>query len=76
MQAMSTKATAQPSVDANARPPAQDQQGWLTRMSLAQRFLVATTLAKRFRLTDKADRIALFQAVLYGADVSGEGGAE
>lgn len=30
------------------------------------RFMTATHLAKRFNLIDKADRIALFQAVLYG----------
>lgn len=32
-------------------------------------FLTATALAKRFNLLDKADRIALFQAVLYGVHV-------
>lgn len=32
-----------------------------------QRFLLASGLAKRFNLLRKADRIALFQAVLYGA---------
>lgn len=32
----------------------------------AKRFLVATRLAKRFNLRLKDDRIALFQAVLYG----------
>lgn len=31
-------------------------------------FLTATHLAKRFNLLEKADRIALFQAVLYGVD--------
>ncbi len=31
-------------------------------------FLTATHLAKRFNLLKKADRIALFQAVLYGVD--------
>lgn len=31
-----------------------------------ERFLVATALATRFNLMDKADRIALFQGVLYG----------
>ena len=31
-----------------------------------ERFLLATHLAKRFNLLVKADRIALFQAVLYG----------
>lgn len=30
------------------------------------RFLAATSVAKRLNLLDKADRIALFQAVLYG----------
>ena len=30
------------------------------------RFVTATNLAKRFNLLDKGDRIALFQAVLYG----------
>lgn len=30
------------------------------------RFITATMLAKRFNLLEKADRIALFQAVLYG----------
>ena len=32
------------------------------------RFMTATALAKRFNLLEKADRIALFQAVLYGVD--------
>ena len=32
----------------------------------AKRFLVATRLAKRLNLRLKADRLALFQAVLYG----------
>lgn len=31
-----------------------------------QRFLAATSVAKRLNLLEKADRIALFQAVLYG----------
>lgn len=31
-------------------------------------FMTATELAKRFNLLEKADRIALFQAVLYGVD--------
>lgn len=31
-----------------------------------RRFVAATTVAKRLNLMDKADRIALFQAVLYG----------
>jgi hypothetical protein len=31
-------------------------------------FVTATELAKRFNLTEKADRIALFQAVLYGVE--------
>lgn len=30
------------------------------------RFMAATSVAKRLNLLDKADRIALFQAVLYG----------
>lgn len=30
------------------------------------RFMAATSVAKRFNLLDKSDRIALFQAVLYG----------
>lgn len=33
-----------------------------------ERFLTATHLATRFNLLDKQDRIALFQAVLYGVD--------
>lgn len=33
------------------------------------RFVTATDLAKRFNLLAKADRIALFQAVLYGVSV-------
>lgn len=33
-----------------------------------ERFITATDLAKRFNLLAKADRIALFQAVLYGVD--------
>jgi hypothetical protein len=32
----------------------------------ASRFMVATRLAKRFNLQAKVDRVALFQAVLYG----------
>jgi hypothetical protein len=32
-------------------------------------FLTATELARRFNLLEKADRIALFQAVLYGVSV-------
>jgi hypothetical protein len=32
-----------------------------------RRFLAASATAKRLNLLDKADRIALFQAVLYGA---------
>ena len=31
-----------------------------------KRFMAATSIAKRFNLKEKADRIALFQAVLYG----------
>ena len=34
-----------------------------------ERFLLATHLAKRFNLLVKADRIALFQAVLYGVRI-------
>lgn len=33
------------------------------------RFMTATMLAKRFNLMNKGDRIALFQAVLYGVRV-------
>ena len=33
-----------------------------------QRFMTATHLAKRFNLLEKGDRIALFQAVLYGVN--------
>lgn len=33
------------------------------------RFMAATSLAKRFNLLRKDDRIALFQAVLYGREV-------
>ena len=33
-------------------------------------FMTATELAKRFNLLEKNDRIALFQAVLYGVTVS------
>lgn len=32
-------------------------------------FMLATRLAKRFNLLDKSDRIALFEAVMYGRDV-------
>ena len=35
-----------------------------------RKFMLATTLAKRFNLLIKADRIALFQAVLYSNEVS------
>lgn len=35
-------------------------------MKFFELFLTATALAKRFNLSNKADRIALFQAVLYG----------
>lgn len=35
----------------------------------AQRFLAATSVAKKLNLLDKADRIDLFQAVLYGNSV-------
>lgn len=34
--------------------------------AFARKFLAATELARRFNLLAKADRIALFQAVLYG----------
>jgi hypothetical protein len=34
--------------------------------SFYQRFLAATSIAKRLNLLEKDDRIALFQAVLYG----------
>lgn len=34
------------------------------------RFMTATYLAKRFNLKRKADRIALFQAVLYGVRIA------
>ena len=34
-----------------------------------ERFRTATALARRFNLLDKGDRIALFQAVLYGVRV-------
>lgn len=34
------------------------------------RFVAATSVAKRFNLLDKADRVALFQAVLYGNPVA------
>lgn len=37
-----------------------------------RRFLSATAVAKRLNLLDKADRVALFQAVLYGNDVTVE----
>ena len=37
-------------------------------MEFFDRFMTATALAKRFNLLEKADRIALFQAVLYGVD--------
>jgi hypothetical protein len=41
-----------------------------TSTSFHRRFLAATSIAKRLNLMDKADRIALFQAVLYAnADV-------
>jgi len=39
----------------------------------ARRFMAATSVAKRLNLLDKGDRIALFQAVLYG-NVEGPGG--
>lgn len=34
-------------------------------VSFYQRFMAATSVAKRLNLLDKSDRIALFQAVLY-----------
>lgn len=34
--------------------------------AFARKFMAATELARRFNLLKKADRIALFQAVLYG----------
>jgi hypothetical protein len=34
--------------------------------SFSHRFLAATSISRRFNLLDKPDRIALFQAVLYG----------
>lgn len=40
-----------------------------------ERFLIATGLARRFNLLDKADRIALFQAVLYGVAPDDSAGA-
>lgn len=42
----------------------------------AARHRVATSLCKRLNLMDKSDRIALFQAVLYGNDWNGETWAE
>lgn len=33
-----------------------------------RRFLAASAMAKKFNLLDKADRITLFQAVLYGVN--------
>lgn len=41
-----------------------------------QNFLTATALAKRFNLLRKADRIALFQAVLYRVSPNNLEGAE
>lgn len=41
-----------------------------------RRFLAATSVAKRLNLLDKADRIALFQAVLYGNACEAIGVAE
>ena len=35
-----------------------------------ERFRTATELAKRFNLLEKSDRIALFQAVLYGVNAT------
>ncbi len=34
-----------------------------------KRFCAATSLAIKYKLTEKADRIELFQAVLYGTDL-------
>lgn len=36
-----------------------------------RRFIAATSIAKRFNLMDKEDRVALFQAVLYGNPCGG-----
>jgi hypothetical protein len=44
--------------------------------AFAARHRVATALCKRLNLMDKADRIALFQAVLYGNEWNGETWAE
>lgn len=44
--------------------------------TFASRHRVATALCKRLNLMDKADRIALFQAVLYGNEWNGETWAE
>ena len=57
-------------------PPEQRFESWtfdeinliLTTSNIFyQRFLAATAVAKRLNLLNKPDRIALFQAVLYGA---------
>ena len=40
-----------------------------TSQKFADRFIAATSVAKRLNLMDKSDRIALFQAVLYGNGV-------
>ena len=42
----------------------------------AERHRAATALCKRLNLLDKQDRIALFQAVLYGVEWNGETWAE
>lgn len=44
--------------------------------SFAEKHRVATGLCKRLNLQDKQDRIALFQAVLYGNEWNGESWAE
>jgi len=45
-------------------------------VEFAARHRVATALCKRLNLKDKDDRIALFQAVLYGNEWNGESWAE
>jgi hypothetical protein len=39
-------------------------------MEFYGKFMLASNLAKRFNLLDKADRIALFQGVMYGHETS------
>ncbi len=41
-----------------------------TKAEFFDRFMAATSVAQRLNLLDKADRVALFQAVLYGARAS------